>query len=783
MLNFAQDITRAIATRDEEFWRSLFHKYPPFQLDMPDETGKTILQHAFASGIPCFVEIALEELLVKDNLISADEAELILLKNDINARESIYGCNAFIKAALRGNLTALKRLLAHGANPALKSYFGSSAAHYAVQYKQIAVFNYLMHILPPETFWEPNAHGENVLHLAAEHQEATMVNRLLRLKFGEPYFLTRDVFGRTAISVASLTETEKLQSIEQTLLSNNLTTFLNLIGRDGRRIIHNQGNCNGWEFLYSIYDSNGKEEEFFRILHLIASWDKKLPSLYNDQLLPKDFKDQYGYRHLADLFEQIANDLCIFQYYAPAAQDLGLGYRWFRRLKQYALVGNGERKLHHLFSFSNMQMNEEQLAHMLRFLARWQGASIDVIADLNHDGRAHAMSINVTPDGLLKYYDGNARYPIAPFADFQALAHYMMETVYHNPASRLEGGVVNIGFNVFKFYQQAEVIPEIEVPHLEGFTPLAMALKCKQLPRVQALLAAHDVRNIAAEIDFNDLAQLCTEDVSFIAHLFANGFLHVNDRDKNGRGLLHCAIAQDNPLLTFMLLQQPDVDVNLETQGIQSDWTPLMVAMAYDAHKEVVRALLDKPEITLVKAMDVAIEYQAAKEIFLEIFHKASLSPNALRYALERNLNQSTLLQIIRDPRCSPNLNDLIFALRNKTSSRVIKAMVTKNPKLPAGLFAIARYTNQPDLIVLALLNHLNIEKEYPQLLDYGFKSNNLSLCRLIIQHVRNKRELKENLPPLTHHQKSLLFSKINRTQHVIIQRPTFTAYRPFILR
>lgn len=590
----------------------------------------------------------------------------------------------------------------------------------------------------------------------------------------------------------------KICDIDQTTLKAALDHFFTLIGRNPNDFLHHQGNCNAWEFLNSIYVSNGKEEEFYEVLRLISSWDRTLASAYAPEKLPDHFK-VYGYRHLADLFEQIAHDVCIFQHYAPNAQKLGLGYRWYNRLKQYELVRN-ERVLKHLFSFSQMYLNNNQLIEMLEYLKKWPGISVDLVLDFCN-GRAHAVNINVTPSGELKYYDSNNRKRLAPFKNTRHLASYIRQTVFNQFDP---GAQVNIGFNAFKFYNSPREVPELERPiaffapessannfsalhyavlenNLErihsllkenprealrkdrhGYTPLALAMKFKNWPCIHALWSE---KMNTADLDFNDLVRLCREDFTFIQDLFLKGILTTRSIDKNGRSLLHAAIAEDHPDLSLWLLNRKDIDVNIPIpkEYRYAHWTPLMYVMAHDAPARVVNALLAHKDLRVnahnledETALNIAAEFQSA---------------NA---TLERLVSHPRL--IIRDELL------LGYVLRNIKNKKILRTVIDNNERIAEKLLDYAMEQNQPDVIMLLLDTCPGkFFHKSAKIFSYALENHHMALCRLSIRRLPIHLKSSINLCALPKSDRSLIFSRKNRTSP-ITYRDTSLGRRPFIL-
>ncbi|HRE31183.1 MAG TPA: hypothetical protein PLD88_04335, partial [Candidatus Berkiella sp.] len=117
----------------------------------------------------------------------------------------------------------------------------------------------------------------------------------------------------------------------------------------------------GWAFLFLIYASCDREDEFYDILDVIEAWDETEDTL-QEVRLPASLSEKYKSRE--DVFEQILNELILFQFSTKASCSLQLiGWSQVQRVLQYNMMKDEARDRHlkHLFCFNNLILTKTQL--------------------------------------------------------------------------------------------------------------------------------------------------------------------------------------------------------------------------------------------------------------------------------------------------------------------------------------------------------------------------------------------------------------------------------------
>jgi hypothetical protein len=292
----------------------------------------------------------------------------------------------------------------------------------------------------------------------------------------------------------------------QTHLNEQLRAYLQLKGRDDTKIINELGNCNGWEFLYQIYASLGKQKAYYDLLSVISLWDREQASLTQSDL-PPSIKAEY--KNKEDLFKHIIHHLVILHYLSQMSEELSLNWGQGSRQEQYQLIRDPKlgRQLTHLCSFEG-NFEHHQLVEMLTILSHFPGASVDISLQVEGEPVGHAMSIFVPPEGGLEYYDSNLECRLKRFDTASSLVRHINDNVINplkiaaydqNPYFEKDLKT-HFRISAFKFYNQHEVIPKVvqcesfKMPQgtsPNGFNPLHFAVFENNADKVKKLAGSH----------------------------------------------------------------------------------------------------------------------------------------------------------------------------------------------------------------------------------------------------------------------------------------------------
>lgn len=196
-----------------------------------------------------------------------------------------------------------------------------------------------------------------------------------------------------------------------------MADFLKQNNRD-LSVLPLRGHCNGFSMLAQYYFAQDKEDEFFTVMELFASWDGKPESLVSEAAVAA-VKDLSGnYANLHELFDQWINDVVLFQ-----NKFVGGGQK--NRLEQFNLVGKGDISLEYLLPpRKHNKMTEEQLAEMLRV---WSRSPRTI---LEFGGGKHATSAHVLENGSIAYYDPNFSFKALVFKSPEELAKVIKATKF-----------------------------------------------------------------------------------------------------------------------------------------------------------------------------------------------------------------------------------------------------------------------------------------------------------------------------------------------------------------
>lgn len=260
-------------------------------------------------------------------------------------------------------------------------------------YNQVQVYNE-HELIPPNFDIDTIIFQKQGKSLVAYwHENGQVVERALRLKDAQ------DILKRLPRS--GISQNRKLLNKVLEKYECNVSPNLSFI--------EDNGNCNGWSFLYPYYVSTGREREFNALRKYIAKWKGS----FDFDKLPAELRNQYDNGN--EVFQQLINDLVWFQHSPTKLQSLygGIEKRKLTqddRKRQYSMLKLPGLAITDICFFGDRGIGEpatirnENVLRVMEFYAQWPDSWIDFTLDV---GGAHAVSAYITKDGKFKYYDSN----------------------------------------------------------------------------------------------------------------------------------------------------------------------------------------------------------------------------------------------------------------------------------------------------------------------------------------------------------------------------------------
>ncbi|HRE32089.1 MAG TPA: ankyrin repeat domain-containing protein, partial [Candidatus Berkiella sp.] len=408
------------------------------------------------SGAMPFTEVEEEKLkdILPDTLFTN-----VITGNNFNAVDDT-GRNALHYLAMKGENDFLEEMIEQGADVNNADHNGNTPFHYACQTGEISLIQYLLKIVnnPLAT----NNEEQTALHIALEYNATIGAMILLKRSDFKKNLEAKDIYGRSALDIIAEYQLEENFSslnvdferkphygkpfidVSQSVLNDKLRSYLTLHGRNSDEFIDDNGACNGWSFLYQLYESTDQEDIFYQLLEFIESWDGEVESLQTMEL-PASLKEQY--RSVQEIFEQTINDLIVFHHDSIAVNDLDLGYKQKWRKKQYELVKNknDHRQLNSLLYFPMHYLNQKQLIEMFHYFSQKPGAFIDL------GGGQHSVSITVLTDGKFKYFDSNARGKMHIFNSAEEVVKAIVNLKFRELDMLRDDGTFEVRMGVYQF--------------------------------------------------------------------------------------------------------------------------------------------------------------------------------------------------------------------------------------------------------------------------------------------------------------------------------------------
>lgn len=578
----------------------------------------------------------IRELKLK-KIITEDFAEYLIKADDIKASDGL-GQNIVHFVARQGTKSDLLRLIQMGCDINMEDHNSQNPLHWAVIGNKEENVVYLLEHMSDLARTDVN--NQSPLHHACARNFGNIVQLLLNNEVFAGQKSLVDLYGRTPTRLAIEFEADQslaiiapklpkmsfppLDELLQSTLNSALTRFLSMAGREVEGLMEPDGNCSGWCFMYQVYVSSGREAEFYEILAAISDWDQERNSLYENQLLPETLRDKY--KDLQDLFDQIVNDLSVFQHTSEAVLALKLGYEQNSRVEQYELVKskNKGQEIRALFQLPKHTTNKAQLIEMLKFFKRWPGASIDI------GSGAHKTTIYVTESGDLKYFDPNHESKIAPFDSIEALAEHIIKFKYKQAGKLSADGTFAVTYHMYKFYGKATMVPATEQANPQGDYPKS----AYGYSRLHYAILENDKASFRQSL--HEMAMVDKSGKSplilaiemgrneFVKRLLKNN-CDPNRADSEGLTPLMHAVINNNSEAFKLLLENEQLDVNqVDTHLV----TALMYATA-NSRFDMIQPLLEKGASAILESEQkkTAIDYakdhisneEQLKEVVLQL--------------------------------------------------------------------------------------------------------------------------------------------------------------------
>ncbi|MCS5711933.1 ankyrin repeat domain-containing protein [Candidatus Berkiella aquae] len=596
--------------------------------------------------------VPLVKSLESRGILEPEFAAKLCSLGNINACDK-NGETALHHAADFDALDAVKSLINEGAIN-LPSPYGETPMHVAALQGNLSVIKYLISFFGMKVATETDFKNRNILHFAAKHNQGNIIAYIMQNDELNSLLNVPDLYGRTPLDFALQNENDgaiyalmpnapddvtqipgygiKLKNLKQTNLNRKLYLFQQMRNRKAEDFLDMDGNCGGWSFLFLIYASVDREDEFYDILSVIEAWDETAETLQETQL-PASLRSIFKNRE--ELFEQVLNDLILFQFTTKATNALKLmGWGQAQRVLQYNMMKDAtrDRTLRHLFCFVDLVVTKTQLVEMLELFSQYRGASIEFL------GTGHVASLQITKEGKYKYYDSNLRKKTGTYDTAESLAEHIIK-FWYMPDGSFENDTIRFSsINAYKFYEKDEIVPEMEETVHEkdadfspnNFTklhqavlrndldtvryelthnplqlffldchnasPIQMAIRlqnraCLQLFKETQLLEGR----IACDINYFELEQ---SEPGFFTYLLSEGWLKLEDYDHYGQSLLHCSIGYLNKEYAMGLLHNFAWDIN--KGDIYGD-TPLISACAYRPDSEIIDAFFARKDLDINK--------------------------------------------------------------------------------------------------------------------------------------------------------------------------------------
>lgn len=353
---------------------------------VPLKTSKSSYLPVLSIAIQSKVDLHAKLRLLLEH---TEESELIACSSD--------GLSVFHSAALRGaDEETLSLLLAKPCLQAIKDekdIYGLTALDYAIRLGNEP----MMHTLNPDTIFDPTS---------------------------PPPFFNVGIF-----------------QVSQQRLNERLKNFIALpraeptTERD-HKTINSVAMCNGWALCFQYFANENRLDEFYALLEQISRWDGKI----DPKTVHFDNPLLNHYSSLEDILDEIVKITVTGQSNDPISI--------YDRPRQFAfLLGDDDdRKLRQIYQAQTISgVSKTQLVELLSIFQMLPETIID-IGIWNKLG-GHCISLYITNDGKLQYYDSNLKLRIPSIDNSKMLADIIIKTNFNGDDKQ-----IRLEFRIFKTY-------------------------------------------------------------------------------------------------------------------------------------------------------------------------------------------------------------------------------------------------------------------------------------------------------------------------------------------
>lgn len=430
----------------------------------------------------------------------------------------------------------------------------------------------------------------NILHHAIKNfnEDPTLLNILLTDPRSKTLIKEKNIFGKTPIDIASLSdkkifaeifenhqikmqtlisktkdigEVKDIRDIRQSKINKRLEYHMKLNHSDPSYFSEG-GYCNGYDFLFHIYATQRRLQYFFSTLALLSHWDGSKVNLKETQEWQKKPQATY-HENLDRLFMQWGNDLSAFLV-ANAMEQTGIDIGQSERREQLQFMTDEHAEFAQIYreplslsvsGWSNavqvgFHFTKIQLEEVLKYISQLPAGTC-----VSLGGSFHATSLSISDKQMNIYYDSNLDEVCEPIFDSDKLAKIIFNTKYRMLGMvKDENDKFEISFNMF-YLSNA-----LMTKHVNEFS----CFKPDEFP--SSLEDAQQFRERSpCQFTHLHIAAL-TGSLVALKRLLNENFCDVNAKDAFGRSPLSMAISSANIEMINALLNVKNINIDQSIQ-------------------------------------------------------------------------------------------------------------------------------------------------------------------------------------------------------------------------
>jgi len=437
-----------------------------------------------------------------------------------------------------------------------------------------------------------DCNGRNVLHHAVASNTEEIVDLILKSDSRAVELLSqRSVFGDTpAIYAAefgfvemakkldsqfSLEEAEPNRIINQGMVIQKMRYYLRSQYRD-ESLFSDDGNCNGFAFLYEYYCELGLEKQYFSTMAALASWNGEdgviTPAIREGIVGLSSQKENLTWH---ELFEQWINDTVWFQHSNLDSLYSDRVSRQNDRRWQMSVAGDKLKPI----SISHAERVSVSLEELIEDLS-WIKKNCSPGTRFIMGGGRHAVAFHVNDDDSISYYDSNNKKPMAnSFFDIKKLAFNIYQNKYQKLGMCESDGKISYNIHGFYFFNSElkssiiqknifeidslltdKAIKEFIDGNLSQSTPLHLAVRFGARENVKKLLECCPI-DIASEDKYGFTAldyALSGDDIELTKILLNAHPKNISMNIMSKRGIAY-VLSTKREYLFEVLLDYPDI--------------------------------------------------------------------------------------------------------------------------------------------------------------------------------------------------------------------------------